>query len=41
MAEHIVSRNRARLEADHHEIAGLPDEVTEALLLAELEKVNR
>ncbi len=41
MAEHIVSRNRARLEDDHHEIGGLSDEVTEALLLAELEKVNR
>jgi hypothetical protein len=41
MAEHLASRNTARLPAVGDDIGGLSDEAAEALLLAELEQLNR
>ncbi len=41
MAEHIVSRNGMPARTDDDDITALSEEATEALLMAELEKVNR
>jgi long-chain acyl-CoA synthetase len=41
MGEHLASRNTARLPAVGDDIGGLSDEAAEALLLAELEQLNR
>jgi long-chain acyl-CoA synthetase len=41
MAEHLASRNTTRLPTTGDDIGGLSDEAAEALLLAELEQLNR
>jgi long-chain acyl-CoA synthetase len=41
MAEHLASRDTARLPTVGDDIGGLSDEAAEALLLAELEQLNR
>jgi long-chain acyl-CoA synthetase len=41
MADHIVSRNGSSPEGNDRDIAGLSDEAVEALLLTELEQINR
>jgi acyl carrier protein len=41
MAEHLASRNTARLPTEGDDLGGLSDEAAEALLLAELEQLNR
>ena len=41
MAEHIVSRHRDQFQIDSDDIIGISDEAADALLLAELERVNR
>jgi hypothetical protein len=41
MAEHLASRNTTSIPTVYDDIGGLSDEAAEALLLAELEQLNR